>query len=376
MGGSCSVLNLVDPPSQSTGGLFICGVDALFDVQRLRSQGVRTILNMGEEEMHVRGDGDESGPLHELLKPFTVKHMNTDDHTGTETDLRPLFDEIADFVDQSRRRGGVVVHCRRGVNRSCSGCMAYLMIKQRRTCEAAFRMVHSVRPKVCPIGLFWWYLRDLERSLQQLRVRLQATPPPPPASQPPDTPQPCIDKRDGPNLPVEDVIRQLDAEAEALSAKDAVLDVFRSCKPAEGSALVMDREELGQVMEALSPGQWDAARMDVLVEAVNKNGDGRVDVKEFMAWVFGGDGDEQRVVRAQLRQRRDEASPTVPLFQRRSRAPSPAAVGHACPPGPSTRAARRTASPARASRPAAAVGRSAQPAVRRGAKGAAPQAVA
>lgn len=330
MGGSCSTLNVIEAPTKSTGGLFICGVDALADVERLHSQGIKTIFNMGEESMHNRPSDDDGGPeIRDILQRsgINVRHMNAEDEHGSETDLRPLFAEVADFVEEARKRGGVVVHCRRGVNRSCSGVMAYLMIKQHRTCEAAFAEVHRVRPKVVPLGLFWKYLRDLERTIEASGVTLQSALALAPQQQPPDMAKPLVDKRDAPerlSLTTLEIVRELDREVETLLAKDAIADVFRGCK-GEGAAdqpywkLAIEREELGQIMQTLDPGKWDEARVDSLLAQADTNKDGRISVKDFLDWVFGDD-DGREAIRKALGNGR-EAYSEVPL-QRRSRAPS------------------------------------------------------
>lgn len=55
------------------------------------------------------------------------KIINIDDQP-TE-DLYKYFDEIYDFMEQSRKKTNILVHCFAGVSRSATGVIMYLMKK-------------------------------------------------------------------------------------------------------------------------------------------------------------------------------------------------------------------------------------------------------
>jgi len=49
----------------------------------------------------------------------------------------------------------------------------------------------------------------------------------------------------------------------------------------------IDKEELLAVMRAVDPKAWTDARVDRLASVVDVNGDGRIQIDEFVNWVFG-----------------------------------------------------------------------------------------
>eukprot|EP00035_Acanthoeca_spectabilis_P005901 m.118631 g.118631 ORF g.118631 m.118631 type:complete len:328 (+) comp13250_c0_seq2:375-1358(+) len=149
--------------SKIDDGFFICGVEALENTKRLHQLGITHILNVAQDTLYERSYRGDM-PLWDALKgPFNVKIMNTDDHA--RQDLSPLFAEMADFIQGGRRDGGVVVHCAAGISRASTTCIAYMMLKEGLSVNAAFRKVFHVRPQVYPNEGFWRQLRDLESVL-------------------------------------------------------------------------------------------------------------------------------------------------------------------------------------------------------------------
>eukprot|EP00439_Symbiodinium_sp_Y106_P034782 s5257_g4.t1 len=83
-----------------------------------------------------------------------------------EQPMRDLWIRSVEFLDKVLREGGcVAVHCAQGVSRSASTCLAYLMIREGLSLEAAFRRVFTARDFIRPNPGFWQQLRDLETSL-------------------------------------------------------------------------------------------------------------------------------------------------------------------------------------------------------------------
>lgn len=54
----------------------------------------------------------------------------------------------------------------------------------------------------------------------------------------------------------------------------------------------MDKEEFLTLLNALSSGAWDAAKVDALFEAADIDESGRLDIKEVLDWIFEGDEDD------------------------------------------------------------------------------------
>jgi len=151
-------------------GFYICGVDALRDVERLKEQGITHILNAASMELYEGREG-----LGRLHKEFTIKALECRD--AEDCNLSVHFQDLADFIEKGREQGGVVVHCAAGISRASTSACAYLMIKEHLTLEAALQKVHSVRKIVHPNFGFWRQLRDLEGVLQLQGVKLQTLDP-------------------------------------------------------------------------------------------------------------------------------------------------------------------------------------------------------
>eukprot|EP00929_Paragymnodinium_shiwhaense_P007409 TRINITY_DN111310_c0_g1_i1.p1 TRINITY_DN111310_c0_g1~~TRINITY_DN111310_c0_g1_i1.p1 ORF type:complete len:292 (-),score=55.92 TRINITY_DN111310_c0_g1_i1:216-1091(-) len=140
-------------------GLWICGVDGLADYSRLDSLGIRCILNAANLDLY-REHGD-------ITSRFDVKIIGADDHESC--DLSPHFEEIAEFIEQGRGKGGVVVHCAAGISRACTSVMSYLMQRHDWDVPSAFKLVQARRPFVSPNRGFWRQLLSLQAALEVKR---------------------------------------------------------------------------------------------------------------------------------------------------------------------------------------------------------------
>jgi len=147
-------------------GFYICSVDALRDVERLKELGITHILNAASMDLYREREG-----LGRLEKLFTIKALECRD--SEDCNLGIHFQDVADFIEKGREKGGVVVHCAAGISRASTSACAYLMIKEHLSLEAALQKIHSVRKIVHPNDGFWRQLRDLEGVLQLQGVQLQ-----------------------------------------------------------------------------------------------------------------------------------------------------------------------------------------------------------
>lgn len=99
----------------------------------------------------------------QLTSSFEVKCLDAND--AADYNLSQHFGEIADFIEEGRKRGGVVVHCAAGVSRATTSTCAYLMVKEGLDLNSAYSKVFACRSVVKPNAGFWKQLRDFEEAL-------------------------------------------------------------------------------------------------------------------------------------------------------------------------------------------------------------------
>lgn len=155
-------------------GFYICGAQALHPTSRLHELGIRCVLNAAGPDLYRMNHSGEESNLEEALKDFEVKIIGADDHPGCN--IGEHFEEIADFIEAGRAKGGVVVHCAAGISRASTSSCAYLMIKESWSLEAAYARIRGVRSCCQPNDGFWRQLRELEQSLIARGAQLKNLP--------------------------------------------------------------------------------------------------------------------------------------------------------------------------------------------------------
>jgi hypothetical protein len=73
------------------------------------------------------------------------------------------------FIEHAKHHGHILVHCHKGVSRSASFVIGYLMKKNEMTFEEALSHVQSVRPMIQPNDSFMEQLRRYEVVLNEQR---------------------------------------------------------------------------------------------------------------------------------------------------------------------------------------------------------------
>lgn len=125
-------------------------ISLLEQFAELHEQGVEHIINVSNIERKHGG--------------FRCTFLSADDDQ-TES-LNRLFYEVADIIEESEKKGeGVFVHCQRGLSRSPTLVMAYLMIKKNLSLREAFELVKRKRPNIGPRSNFMTQLCRLELEL-------------------------------------------------------------------------------------------------------------------------------------------------------------------------------------------------------------------
>ncbi|RUS83284.1 hypothetical protein EGW08_008964 [Elysia chlorotica] len=96
---------------------------------------------------------------------YTYKNVTVSDNM--DADLITWFPELIDFIESvSSQQGRVLVHCRAGVSRSATVCIAYIMQKQGLSLDSAYEFVKSKRPVIDPNINFIRQLQKFETLLK------------------------------------------------------------------------------------------------------------------------------------------------------------------------------------------------------------------
>ena len=139
----------VPPPSEIVEGfLFLGGEAQAKDAATLQRLGIRHILNMTDNL-------DDHTPALQAEWGAECSYCNCPAQDEKGYDIGQHLDRAVEFIDACRARGGgVLVHCRQGVNRSGSAVIAYVMHHEGMGFPSALRWVRERRPVVLTNGSF------------------------------------------------------------------------------------------------------------------------------------------------------------------------------------------------------------------------------
>lgn len=131
-------------------GLYMGSQDVAQDKDLLRKHKITHIISVGVQ----------------VCRCSEVKHTFIEALDLPEFDMRPVFQQSAELIDDIRGSGGsVFVHCNAGVSRSAAIVIAYIMKKEKFPYMQAFELLKQVRPCVRPNDGFIRQLKLLENDL-------------------------------------------------------------------------------------------------------------------------------------------------------------------------------------------------------------------
>lgn len=131
--------------------LYIGDVKAAQNTRKLKAKGITHIVNLAGATCCNFAEDDFS---YLTLTPTDCE----------SEDLSSLFLPIACFIDGARAVGGkVLIHCYRGVSRSCAAALSYIMLDEGKTFSQAWMDLRRVRPVASPNRGFMTALVALEK---------------------------------------------------------------------------------------------------------------------------------------------------------------------------------------------------------------------
>ena len=92
-----------------------------------------------------------------------IKYKRISVYDASTSDLLSYADEIVQFIGNGLHHGSVLVHCQRGVSRSATAVIMFLMRKANMTMNQSLKLCRRRRPMVDPIPTFLDQLRTYEK---------------------------------------------------------------------------------------------------------------------------------------------------------------------------------------------------------------------
>jgi protein-tyrosine phosphatase len=155
-------------PTQILSYLFLGGKSDAKSKESLLELNIKYILNCTPQ----RVDDPEFGcpNFFQKDKTFIYKRIPIFDNKGE--DILPHLDSAFKFIEEGRHYGNVLVHCHKGVSRSASFVIGYLMRKSEFTFDEALSFVQSVRPVVQPNEAFIIQLQSYNPHINNIDVAI------------------------------------------------------------------------------------------------------------------------------------------------------------------------------------------------------------
>ncbi|KAM4623612.1 dual specificity phosphatase 29-like [Polymixia lowei] len=168
---TCDLLGLLLKNRRPTGAvnevwpnLYIGDAATAQDKCLLVKLGVTHVVNAADGPQHI-----DTGPRFYADADILYHGVEAADHK--DFDMSPFFNATADFIHKALdQKGKVLVHCARGISRSATLVLAFLMIRERLTLAEAIKDVRRHR-NILPNAGFLNQLCHLDTSLALERRR-------------------------------------------------------------------------------------------------------------------------------------------------------------------------------------------------------------
>ena len=125
--------------------IFLGGLADALDSDFLHTKGVTHVLNVAKEcESNGAAESESGENEDKYLK------LELSDHADEDIEKKG-FDAAFDFINGAKEKGGkVLIHCQRGISRSATITIGYLMDSDRLSLDQAFAFVRRRRPIINP----------------------------------------------------------------------------------------------------------------------------------------------------------------------------------------------------------------------------------
>ena|SRR3990167_1829830 len=155
---SCGISEIYTPTvgeHNRTGGLYLSDVKNARNIPKLKERGITHILTLLPGSLMMFPEYTTHGMV----------QVGVDAQDSYNFQLAPHFKKICQFICEGRVKGCVLVHCAKGISRSVSAVLGYMMIEERIPLQTAYNLVVSKRSIARPNIGFMKQLQTLEAKL-------------------------------------------------------------------------------------------------------------------------------------------------------------------------------------------------------------------
>lgn len=147
------------PPCEESkiGGLYLGDLATAENLPLLKKKGITAILTTADKtglnfsNTHIKE--------HKIIPAYDCLDYN----------LSVDFENCFKFIEETRKKHNILVHCFAGISRSATIVIAYIMKKNGWKFEESYNFVKNIRIIIAPNVNFERQLRDYEKNIQRIK---------------------------------------------------------------------------------------------------------------------------------------------------------------------------------------------------------------
>ncbi|KAL4500411.1 hypothetical protein ABPG72_003362 [Tetrahymena utriculariae] len=151
---STSYISCVIEPISELGGVYISDYDYASNLQNLEKDNIKSVLSIDRN--------------HNFKLPDSYNHKTIIVFDNEMESIKVHFDKSYQFIFNSiQNKQNILIHCRRGISRSATILIAFLMKFQNKSYEDCYNFLKQKRPVINPNSGFVKQLKSYEKVLKE-----------------------------------------------------------------------------------------------------------------------------------------------------------------------------------------------------------------
>ncbi|KAL4454260.1 hypothetical protein ABPG74_012217 [Tetrahymena malaccensis] len=151
---STSYISCVIEPTSELGGVYISDYDYASNLQNLEKDNIKSVLSIDRN--------------HNFKLPDSYNHKTIIVFDNEMESIKAHFDKSYQFIFNSiQNQQNILIHCRRGISRSATILIAFLMKFQNKSYEDCYNFLKQKRPVINPNSGFVKQLKSYEKVLKE-----------------------------------------------------------------------------------------------------------------------------------------------------------------------------------------------------------------